>query len=98
MDINSIWIILGVAMLMLLVSIISQLRSDIMRIRVTLDRIAEKVGVPDILTKEEKAELLKLIAEGKKVQAIKRFRIITGIGLKEAKEYIDELSDIEKTE
>ena len=38
-------------------------------------------------------ELKNLIAEGKKIQAIKRYRIITGLGLKEAKEYVDLLSE-----
>ncbi|MDZ5253709.1 ribosomal protein L7/L12 [Clostridium sp. LIBA-8841] len=98
MDINSIWIIFGVGMLMILVSVITQLRSDLMRIRSTLDRIAEKIGVPDIVTKEEKEELMRLILEDKKVEAIKKYRIITGLGLKEAKEYIDQLSDMEKME
>lgn len=96
MYINSIWIILGVIILMLLVSIITQLRNDIMRMRITLDRIAENIGVTDILKKEEKEELLKLILEEKKVQAIKKFRGITGLGLKEAKDYIDKLSELDK--
>lgn len=38
-------------------------------------------------------ELKNLIAEGKKIEAIKRYRIITGLGLKEAKEYVDLLSE-----
>lgn len=96
MYINSIWIILGVIILMLLVSIITQLRNDIMRMRITLDRIAENIGVTDILKKEEKEELRKLILEEKKVQAIKKFRGITGLGLKEAKDYIDKLSELDK--
>lgn len=98
MDINSIWIIFGVGMLMILVSVISQLRSELMHMRSTLDRIAEKIGVPDIVTKEEKEELMRLISEDKKVKAIKKYRIITGLGLKEAKEYIDQLSDMQKME
>ncbi|MDZ4993467.1 hypothetical protein GNF80_10885 [Clostridium perfringens] len=92
MDINSIWIIVGVIMLMILVTLISQLRNDLMHMRSTLDRIAEKIGVPDILTKEEKDELIRLVSEGKEVEAIKKYRMITGLGLKESKEYIDQLS------
>lgn len=38
-------------------------------------------------------ELKKLIAEGKKIEAIKKYRMITGIGLKEAKEYVDLLGN-----
>ena len=37
-------------------------------------------------------ELKKLILEGKKFKAIKKYRMVTGLGLKEAKEYIDLLS------
>ncbi|MGH4119398.1 ribosomal protein L7/L12 [Clostridium sp.] len=37
-------------------------------------------------------ELKNIILDGKKIQAIKQYRIVIGIRLKEAKEYIDELS------
>ncbi|GKX65913.1 ribosomal protein L7/L12 [Inconstantimicrobium mannanitabidum] len=92
MNSNVMMIIIGVSILIILVSIISQLRNDMMRMKITLDKIAKKVGVPDIITKEVKDELLTLISEGKKIQAIKTYRMLTGIGLKEAKEYIDEIS------
>ena len=72
-----------------IVSSISQIRSDIKRININLNKIAEQVGVPDTITDE----LKNLILEGKKVEAIKRYRIATGLGLKEAKEYIDFLSE-----
>lgn len=61
--------------------------------RGTLNRIAERVGVTDIVTKEEKEELKRLLSEGKNVQAVRRFREITGLGLKEAKEYVDGISE-----
>lgn len=83
--------ILGIAVAGLslwIVSSISQIRSDITRININLNKIAEQVGVPDIITDELKS----LILEGKKVEAIKKYRIATGLGLKEAKEYIDSLS------
>lgn len=67
MDINSIWIIVGVGMLMILVSVISELRNNLRHMRSTLDRIAEKIGVPDIVTKEEKDELVRLVSESKEV-------------------------------
>lgn len=71
-----------------IVSSISQMRSDITRININLNKIAEQVGVPDTITDELKS----LILEGEKVEAIKKYRIATGLGLKEAKEYIDSLS------
>lgn len=91
MEINIIWIVIMVGVLVILVSIISQLRSDVLRMQRTLDRIGEQVGLPDIVTKEEKERLINLILDGKEVKAIKDYRILTGLGLKEAKEYIDNL-------
>ncbi|MGG5461247.1 ribosomal protein L7/L12 [Clostridium sp. B9] len=91
MEINIIWIVIMVGVLVVLVSIISQLRSDVLRMQRTLDRIGEQVGLPDIVTKEEKERLINLILDGKEVKAIKDYRILTGLGLKEAKEYIDNL-------
>jgi ribosomal protein L7/L12 len=63
-----------------------------MRMKLTLDKIAKQVGIPDIVTKDVKDELITLISEGNKIKAIKRYRMVTGLGLKEAKEYVDQLS------
>ncbi len=53
-NINSVWIIIGACMLMILVSVISQMRNDLKHIRITLDKIAKKFGAIEIVTKEEK--------------------------------------------
>ncbi|MBL4937695.1 50S ribosomal protein L7/L12 [Clostridium sp. YIM B02515] len=92
MDINLVWIIIGGVVLISISSSISQLRSDLARINANLDRIAKQIGVPDLITDELDIELKQLILEGKKIEAIKKYRIATGIGLKEAKEHIDRLS------
>ncbi|MDK0954180.1 hypothetical protein ACV3U9_10200 [Clostridium perfringens] len=42
--------------------------------RGTLNRIAERVGVTEILTKEEKEELKRLLSKGKNVQAVRRIK------------------------
>lgn len=34
-------------------------------------------------------ELRMLILQGKKIQAIKKYRMLTGVGLKEAKDYVE---------
>ncbi len=70
-----------------------KLRNEVKLMRGTLNRIAERVGVTEILTKEEKEELMRLVAEGKNVEAVRRCREITGLGLKEAKEYVDGISE-----
>ena len=54
----------------------------------TLDRIAVKIGVPDL---SEDDTLKAFIKEGKKIQAIKRYREISGAGLKEANDFIERL-------
>ncbi len=36
---------------------------------------------------------MRLVAEGNNVEAVRRCREITGIGLKEAKEYVDGISE-----
>lgn len=46
------------------------------------------LGVPEVCINDDLKDLLN---DGKKVQAIKNFRIVTGIRLKEAKEYVDSL-------
>lgn len=90
---NSIIYLSVVALILILVLVIGQLRNDIARINRTLEKISKQVGVPDILTESIIAQLKSLISEGKKIQAIKRYRIITGLGLKESSEYIEQLSD-----
>ncbi len=38
-------------------------------------------------------ELIDLIIQGKKIKAVKRYRDVSGYGLKESKEYIDKLAE-----
>ncbi|HBI6975146.1 MAG: ribosomal protein L7/L12 [Clostridium perfringens] len=76
-----------------LIGSVGKLRNEVKLMRGTLNRIAERVGVTEILTKEEKEELMRLVAEGKNVEAVRRCREITGLGLKEAKEYVDGISE-----
>ncbi|WP_342043563.1 ribosomal protein L7/L12 [Bacillus sp. OTU2372] len=93
MDDLVIWGILGAgALLMSTISAISQLRSELARVNNTLNKIAKQVGVPDEVTADVQTELMSLIADGKKIKAIKRYRMVTGHGLKESKEYVDSLT------
>ncbi len=57
----------------------------------TLEKIAKQVGVTGTVIENIDEELINLILQGKKIKAIKRYRMVTGIGLKEAKDYIDSL-------
>lgn len=55
-----------------------------------LNRIMEHLGIEEINIDEE---LNELIADDKRILAIKRLREETGMGLKEAKEYVDDLDE-----
>jgi ribosomal protein L7/L12 len=46
---------------------------------------------PNLLTWRDRQELLQMLKQGNKIQAIKHYRLITQSGLKESKEAIDEL-------
>ena len=93
MNIDMGWMILGFGAFMFLIASVGQLRNEVKLMRGTLNRIAERVGVTEIVTKEEKEELKRLVAEGKNVEVVRRCREITGLGLKEAKEYVDGLGE-----
>lgn len=54
-------------------------------------RKSTKIQVSDEVLSNLNIDLRKLISEGKKIKAIKKYRVVTGSGLKEAKEYIDNL-------
>jgi ribosomal protein L7/L12 len=55
------------------------------------DKKTNEIEVSETELENLDIELRRLIAEGKQIKAIKKYRMITGIGLKEAKEYIDNL-------
>ncbi|GAA0716422.1 hypothetical protein GCM10008905_00840 [Clostridium malenominatum] len=97
MNDTAIWaIIMGLVALMIGISSnVSQLRNDITRMNITLDKIAEQIGVPNTVKETTDIELKNLISEGKRIKAIKRYRMVTGVGLKEAKEYVDSLMEQE---
>ncbi|MPQ44507.1 ribosomal protein L7/L12 [Clostridium tarantellae] len=72
-----------------LVSSISMIKNDIKGINIKLNRILKETEI----TKDLTDELKNLISQGKKVEAIKKYRNTTGIGLKEAKDFIDSLDN-----
>ncbi|QSW21420.1 ribosomal protein L7/L12 [Clostridium gasigenes] len=54
---------------------------------------SNKIVISDAVVENIDVELKNLIKEGKKIKAIKKYRIVTGLGLKEAKDYVDSLSE-----
>lgn len=58
-----------------------------------LNKIINHLGIEDEELNKINDELNKLIIEGQKVKAVKLYRMTTGAGLKESKEYIDALAE-----
>lgn len=85
-------IIIGVVLIgvLTILSSIHTLQDNVSRMNSILNKIAKQVGVPGL---DIDSELRALIAEGKKVQAVKKARMVLGFSLVEAKEYVDSLSD-----
>ena len=91
MEFTMIAILVGailVVTLFVLINKINQLEKDVTYMNLMLDRVAKQVEVP-IPSLDD--ELRILIALGKKIPAIKKLSEDTGIGLKEAKDYVDKL-------
>ena len=88
MDEKVFLIILNIGLILIIFIAVTQLRNDIKCTNFILKQIAKKIGIPE---PSEDSEIKAFIAEGKKIEAIKRYREITGAGLKEANDYIDKL-------
>ena len=71
---------------------IERLKSDVDPIKMKLNTISKHVDLPDPTNNELKIIVLELISKGEKIKAIKEYRLATGAGLLEAKQYIDHLS------
>jgi ribosomal protein L7/L12 len=90
MNDNFLWIIIGIMLLSSILTGIQQLRNDSKRTIKILGEIAKQIGLPETPVDDE---IKNLVVEGKKIKAIKMYRQATGLGLKEAKENIDLLSE-----
>jgi ribosomal protein L7/L12 len=77
-----------VVIVLILLSSISDLQNKIRKMNTVLEKISDQVGVPEDPVNND---LRILISEGKKIEAIRKCRESTGLGLKEAKDYIDDL-------
>lgn len=89
MSYKIIWFLIGA--FAFLIGYIGKIESDISRINKKLNWIAKQLGESDTITDY----LKQLIFEGKKVEAIKKYRIDSGAGLLEVKEYVDSLNEKE---
>ncbi len=83
-----IFIMLLLTGILSLINSVNTLQKQVSYMNLKLDRIAKQVEAEELNIDRE---LRPLISEGKKVEAIKKLREFTGMGLKEAKEYVDKL-------
>ncbi len=74
---------------------INTLRSEQKQIESKLNRIIDHLGVTnpyiENIDDELRDEIIRLVGENKKVRAIKKLKDVTGMDLKEAKDYVDSL-------
>jgi ribosomal protein L7/L12 len=56
-----------------------------------LQQVGDKVGVDINAVSQKDTEIVQILKQGRKIEAIKRTREIYGYGLKEAKDYVDQL-------
>lgn len=84
-----------VILITILLTSINILISNQQRIESKLNRIIMHFEIPELskghINDELRDELIKLVEENKKVKAIKKLRDVTGMELKEAKNYVDSL-------
>ncbi|HOA98072.1 MAG TPA: 50S ribosomal protein L7/L12 [Acetivibrio saccincola] len=79
----------GIGIVLIFVIIImNNIAQEIKKTNILLNKIAKKLGVPEPC---EDSIIKTFVAEGKKVEGVKRYREIAGGGLKEAHEYIEKL-------
>lgn len=83
-------ILIGILLLLILIDM-GQLQKQVKHTNSILEKIAKQIGVPDTIAENIDDELKELMGKGKKVKAIKRYREVTGAGLKESEEYVDSL-------
>jgi len=76
-----------------LTSYISQLKDELRRTNLTLNKIVKHLGIEEEITENIDYELKSIISESGRIKAIKRYREVTGVGLKEAKDYVDNLAE-----
>ena len=81
----------------LLLFLVAWLQGELRKLKRSLKEIALQVGVPDPVTDELLAEITSLIAEGKRVEAVKRLRVATNFELQEASDYVNKLAAGTKT-
>lgn len=87
----TIYFLIGVVMV--IVANLSSISKEINKINKKIDKIMSTLNISEYDYDLIDNELKNIISDKGKIKAIKRYREITGVGLKEAKEYIDKLNE-----
>ena len=66
--------------------------SRLKRLEAKVDLLLEQAGLEFNPLENGQEEVLELLQQGQKIQAIKLYREITGVGLKEAKDEVEEMA------
>ena len=61
-----------------------------------IDLIMEHLGIDYNESEDVDPQIMEMLRVGNKIAAIKIYRELTGLGLKEAKDYVDEIESLHK--
>lgn len=78
---------------MVLVANLSSMSNEINKTNRKIDKIMNVLNISEYDYNAIDNELKNILSDKGKIKAIKRYREITEVGLKEAKEYIDKLNE-----
>ena len=81
----------GIALLFLRLSAVERRLNRLSRLDAKVDALLKNAGVQFDQFQDVPADVREALERGETILAIKRFRAATGAGLKEAKEFIDEV-------
>ena len=82
---------IGLAIVLIRLSALERRLNRLSRLDAKVDALLRHAGVDFDPFRDVPADVQEALARGETIQAIKRLRQATGIGLKEAKEFVDEV-------
>ena len=82
-------LLVAIILLVIVLGQLGSLRSHVARMEFRLNALLENLGIEP--SKDVDPEVRRLAESGEKIAAIKRYREITGVGLKEAKDAVERL-------
>ena len=87
----SVLIVIGTTLLSVKLSALEHRLNRLSRLDAKVDALLKHAGVQFDALQDVPADVREAIERGETILAIKRFRAATGVGLKEAKEFVDEV-------